>query len=102
MDLPTVHVPHLVGQFVHIARDEVRRIGLDLGGDDPDGTPITAATWPGLYRVTSQTPEAGAVAHRGDLVRIAFVPDGQTRSGVPAPPPPRPPSLRAEATPESP
>lgn len=95
MELPTVIVPDVVGQFVHIARDQVKKIGLDLGGHDPDGIPITSATWPGLYLVTSQDPRPGATAHRGDLIVVTFV-DGQARSDVPVRPSSPPPALRAE------
>jgi hypothetical protein len=84
MGVPTAIVPDLIGQFVHIARDEALKVGLDLAGSDPDATPITSATWPGLYRVTAQEPHPGAVAHRGDQIRVTYVENGQARGDVSA------------------
>ncbi|MFK4852691.1 PASTA domain-containing protein [Microbacterium sp. ZW T6_19] len=82
MDSALVVVPGIVGQYVHIARDQLLKLGLDLAGSEPDGEPITAATWPGIFVVTSQDPDEGTVAHRGDQIRISFVADGQAREDV--------------------
>jgi hypothetical protein len=101
MEIERVAVPDLVGQFVHIARDEVLKLGLDLAGADPDGVPITAATWPGLFCITTQDPAAGTLLSKGDQIRVTWVREGQARGDV-APSPDHPlPFLSAHAEPDS-
>lgn len=100
MDTPTVIVPDLVGQYVHIARDQLKKLGLDIAGAEPDGVPITAATWPGLYYVTAQNPPPGSVVHRGDQVQVTYVADGNDRLDAPALTGPPPQRLVAHADPE--
>lgn len=78
-----VTAPDLVGQPVHIAREIAAMVGLGLASGDPDGPGLGSRTWPGLFWVTSQEPAAGASVERGTQIRIEFVEDGQTRSGVP-------------------
>ncbi|WP_322411005.1 PASTA domain-containing protein [Microbacterium invictum] len=80
-------VPDLVGQPVHIARELAAKAGLGLAGGDPDGPGIGSRTWPGMFWVTAQDPEAGAQLKKGQQVGVEFVADGETRSGVPVGPP---------------
>jgi hypothetical protein len=75
-------VPDFVGQPVHIARDMASRVGLSLASGDPDGPGLGSRTWPGLFWVTAQDPAAGEPLEQGRQVRIEFVQDGETRSGL--------------------
>ncbi|MEU4013784.1 PASTA domain-containing protein [Microbacterium sp. NPDC028030] len=81
---PMVIVPDVVGQPVDIAGETAAAIGLILSSGDLDGPGIRARTWPGLFWVTSQDPQAGAIVERGSPLRVTFVEDGQARSDVPA------------------
>ncbi len=86
MKIPTVIAPDVVGELVHIARDQAKKLGLDLAGQNLDGPPITSATWPGHFYITSQTPTAGSPLYRGDLIHVTFISDGDNHDCMPAQP----------------
>ena len=47
-----VTVPDVVGLPFHIGRDVAAEAGVALANPDPDGPPIAALTWPGLFYIT--------------------------------------------------
>ena len=65
-----VVVPSVVGLPFHVARDLAIEAGVTLANPDPDGPPIGALAWPGLFYVVSQHPPAGAVLMEHDSVTI--------------------------------
>jgi hypothetical protein len=75
-------VPDLVGQPVHIAQEMAANVGFGLAAGDPDGPGLRSRTWPGLFWVTSQDPSAESLLEPGSQIRITFVQEGQTRSGM--------------------
>jgi beta-lactam-binding protein with PASTA domain len=95
-----VTVPDVVGLPFHIARDLARGAGVTLANPDPDGPPIGALAWPGLFYVTSQNPAAGTVLSRGDSVAPEVVAHGEADSGAMAQPSDVPPADAAHAEPE--
>jgi hypothetical protein len=66
-------VPKLVGMAFHDARDLVAEIGVALANPDPDGPPIGALAWPGLFYVATQSPQPGADISPGDSIRVTVV-----------------------------
>ena len=65
-----VVVPSVVGLPFHVGRDLAAEAGLTLANPDPDGPPIAALAWPGLFYITAQSPVAGTVLHEFDSVGI--------------------------------
>src|SRR5262249_37203128 len=65
---------HLVGLTVESARALARDAGLKLAAEDPDGPPLVAFTWPGVWMVTAQRPAPGSVLHRKGTVVVDFEP----------------------------
>lgn len=53
-------VPELVGMAFHDARDLVAEVGVALANPDPDGPPIGALAWPGLFYIATQAPPPGS------------------------------------------
>ncbi len=82
--IPTVIDPGVAEELVNIARNQVMRVGLNLAGQNLDGRTIRSATWPGLFYITTQKPTAGSTPHRGDLIHVPFVADGDNHNDVPA------------------
>jgi len=95
-----VTVPDVVGLPFHVGRDVAVEAGVTLANTDPDGAPIGAVAWPGLFYITSQSPAAGAVVYRWDSVRVEVVAYGEAASGAGAIRPGGPPSDVAHAMPE--
>ena len=63
-----VVVPSVVGLPFHVGRDLAVEAGVTLA--NPDGPPIAALAWPGLFYITAQSPVAGTVLHEFDSVGI--------------------------------
>lgn len=76
-------VPDLVGMAYHDARDLVSGMGVALASPDPDGPPIGALAWPGLFFVTTQSPAPGTVLEVGDSIKITVVKDSDGLAEVP-------------------
>lgn len=68
-----VTVPDVVGLPFHIGRDIAEAAGVTLANPDPDGPPISALAWPGLFYITSQRPPGGTEVYRWDSVGIEVV-----------------------------
>lgn len=85
-----VTVPDVVGLPFHVGRDVASDAGVALANPDPDGSPIAALTWPGLFYITSQTPAAGSTVYRWGSVGVETAPFGETHSeaerSAPTPP----------------
>lgn len=71
-----VTVPDVVGLPFHIGRDIAGDAGVALANPDPDGPPIGALAWPGLFYITSQQPTAGAKVYRWDSVAVELTEHG--------------------------
>ncbi|MDH6576618.1 PASTA domain-containing protein [Kitasatospora sp. MAP5-34] len=85
-----VTVPDIVGLIVTDARKVAWEAGVVIAAADPDGPPVRALTWPGVWVVTAQTPAPGSrMRRRGSLV-IEFrkVPGGEAGDREPRPPSP--------------
>jgi len=82
---PRVIVPDVVGLPFHIGRDVASDAGVALANPDPDGPPIAALAWPGLFYITSQHPPAGTEVHQWDsvIVEIVEYPTGETNEDRP-------------------
>ena len=65
-----VTVPDVVSLPFHVGRDLAAGAGVTLANPDPDGPPIAALTWPGLFYITSQSPPPGAQVEQLDSVVI--------------------------------
>ncbi|GAA5201804.1 PASTA domain-containing protein [Microbacterium jejuense] len=95
-----VTVPDVVGLPFHVGRDVANDAGVTLANPDPDGPPISALAWPGLYYITSQSPAAGTTLSRWDSVAVEIVPYGEADSTAVALPRESPPADNAHAHPE--
>ncbi|MEU8517107.1 PASTA domain-containing protein [Kitasatospora sp. NPDC048722] len=69
---PEVTVPDVVGLLVPQARKVAWEAGLTLASDDPDGPPVSALTWPGVWVVTGQHPAPGAKMRRQGSMVVEF------------------------------
>ncbi|MEU3721512.1 PASTA domain-containing protein [Streptomyces sp. NPDC031705] len=67
-----VSVPDLVGLIVTDARKVAWEAGLVIAAADPDGPPVGALTWPGVWRVTAQSPAPGSRMRRMGSLVIEF------------------------------
>ena len=92
-----VTVPDVVGIPFHVGRDLANDAGVTLANPDPDGPPIAALGWPGLYYITSQSPAAGTTLYRWDSVEVQIVPFGEADSNAVALPHEGPPADNAHA-----
>ena len=72
-----VRVPSLVGLTVSAARKLAWDAGVVVAAEDPDGPPLGALTWPGVWVVTAQRPAPGSVMRRRGSVVVDF------RKGLP-------------------
>ena len=91
-----VTVPDVVGMPYHVGRDLAAEAGVSLANPDPDGPPIGALAWPGLFYITSQHPPPGTEVYRWDPVIIDIIEHGGASSGVGPPGPGPPPSDAAQ------
>jgi len=94
-----VVVPDVVGMPFHVGRDIAYDAGVSLANSDPDGPPIGAIAWPGLFYITSQRPSAGTEMYRWDSVVIEVVAHGDADLIARAPNPDKPPVDGAQAHP---
>jgi hypothetical protein len=97
-----VTVPDVVGMTVADGTQMAYECGLALAQPDPDGPPLRALTWPGVWLITEQHPAPGTRLRRWDSVIVRFRSgDGAGPANVRAPlqPPPHPGPLAAEARP---
>ncbi|GAA0896819.1 PASTA domain-containing protein [Virgisporangium aurantiacum] len=67
-----VTVPDVVGLTVGDARRVAWDAGVVVAAEDPDGPPLGALTWPGVWIVTAQRPAPGSVLHRSGSVVVKF------------------------------
>ncbi|MDY0910793.1 PASTA domain-containing protein [Microbacterium sp. CFBP9034] len=95
-----VTVPDVVGLPFHVGRDLANDAGVTLANPDPDGPPIGALAWPGLYYITSQSPAAGTTVYRWDSVAVEIVPHGEADSNAVALPHEVPPADHGHAHPQ--
>lgn len=94
-------VPDVIGLPFHVGRDLAEDHGVTLANPDPDGPPISALAWPGLFYIVSQNPTAGTRVAQWSSVGVEIVKHGEEgqlaeRRDQPSPRPPR----RASAEPE--
>ena len=92
-----VTVPDVVGLPFHVARDVASGAEVALANPDPDGPPIAALAWPGLFYITSQNPLPGAQVDRWESVRVEISAFGPSDRGAVLEPHPPAPTLRAHA-----
>lgn len=69
-------MPDVVGLPFHIGRDIADDAGVTLANPDPDGPPVGALAWPGLFYITSQRPPVGAKVFRWDSVAVEIAGHG--------------------------
>lgn len=65
-----VSVPDVVGLTVRAGLRVAGEAGVALVAPDPDGPPLRALTWPGVFVVTEQRPAPGTRVHRWDSVVV--------------------------------
>jgi hypothetical protein len=95
-----VTVPDVAGLPFHVGRDVANDAGVHLANPDPDGPPIGALAWPGLFYITAQRPAAGTIVFRWDSVTVEIVAHGDSESNVWRKHPGTPPADSAHATPK--
>lgn len=76
-----VTVPDIVGLIVTDARAVAWKAGLVITTDDPDGPPLGALTWPGVWVVTGQNPAPGARMRRRGSLAVRFERAPGTQAG---------------------
>jgi hypothetical protein len=94
-----VAVPDVVGITIWDARRVASEAGVALAQPDPDGPPLGALTWPGVWLITEQQPLPGSRVYRWDSVRVRFRSvddDGMAGAREPLRPLPDPDVLTAE------
>lgn len=96
----TVVVPNVIGMPFHVGRDIAFEAGVTLANPDPDGPPIGALAWPGLFYITWQHPAAGSVLHEWDSVGVEVVKHGDALSAATRNSPATPPKLSAHTRPD--
>ncbi|MCC3280476.1 hypothetical protein LJ754_15095 [Arthrobacter sp. zg-Y40] len=99
--LKRVLVPDVVGLLFHVGRDIADEAGVTLANPDPDGPPIGAIAWPGLFYITWQDPRASFELNQGDSVRVEVVEHGGAQNGALTRDPSGPPALAAHAQTEA-
>jgi len=95
-----VTVPDVVGLPFHVGRDVAAEAGVTLANPDPDGPPIAALAWPGLFYIVRQDPAPGTLLREWDSVGVEVVEHGDSPDREPAVPRPSPPADAARAAPE--
>lgn len=71
-------MPDVVGLPFHVGRDIADDAGVTLANPDPDGPPIGALAWPGLFYITSQRPLPGVEVFRWTSVAVEITEHGTT------------------------
>ncbi|WP_147305973.1 PASTA domain-containing protein [Subtercola boreus] len=69
-------VPDVIGLPFHVGRELAYASGVTLANPDPDGPPISALAWPGLFYITAQEPAAGTTVYQWDSVTIEIIEHG--------------------------
>ena len=98
-----VVVPDVVGMTFDRARSVAIDAGVVLAQPDPDGPPLSALVWPGVWFITTQDPAPGSQLYRWDSVLVSCRNargDGPAGVREPLRPLPDPDELSAEKTPE--
>lgn len=95
-----VTVPNVVGLPFHVGRDLASEAGVTLANPDPDGPPIGALAWPGLFYITWQDPPGGSEVGRWDSIRVEVVKHGDAQSNAIRKDPSPPPADSAHAQPD--
>lgn len=67
-----VEVPDVVGMTVDVGCRLAADVGVTLAPPDPDGPPMGALTWPGVWQIMGQEPVAGTSLYRWDSVVVCF------------------------------
>lgn len=93
-------VPDVVGLPFHVGYDVASEARVVLANPDPDGPPISALAWPGLFLIVRQDPAPGTSLEEWDSVRVEVVKHGDAPDREPADSRPSPPVDVAHATPE--
>lgn len=93
-------VPDVVGLPFHVGRDVASAAGVTLANTDPDGPPIGALAWPGLFYITAQNPAAGTAVSRWESVTVEIIANGEPDSNAAVVRPEVPPSNVAHAVAE--
>lgn len=86
-----VVVPEVVGKPFHVGVEIAAEAGLTLANPDPDGPPMGALAWPGLFYITAQEPPPGTEVSRWTDVVVEITPYGVSGSDVPRVPSTAPP-----------
>jgi hypothetical protein len=94
-----VTVPDAVGLPFHVGREIASGESVTLANPDPDGPPIEALTWLGLFYITTQRPQADTVLCRWDSVVVEIVQHGTAESTAVRSSDEPPPHDTAHATP---
>jgi hypothetical protein len=84
-----VEVPDLVSLTFDEAHDRLQHVGLQAGGPDPDGLPLTADGW-ARGTVVRQYPDPGSRVPRHSTVRLWLERGGGGAAGVREPRRPNP------------
>ena len=92
-----VTVPDVVGLAFHVGRARGQDHGVTLANPDPDGPPVGALAWPGLFYILSQRPAAGAVVTRHSSVYVELSEHGIANPGAVRPDADVPPADSAHA-----
>lgn len=95
-----VTVPDVVGLPFGVGRDLAHDRGVTLANPDPDGPPVGALAWPGLFYITSQRPSAGTMVTRHASIAVEVTAHGSADQSAERPNPTRPPTDSAHAVAE--
>ncbi|WUH96260.1 PASTA domain-containing protein [Spirillospora sp. NBC_00431] len=94
-------MPAVVGLVVPDAKRVAYEAGVVIASADPDGPPIGALTWPGVWVVIAQRPAPGTVIRRWGsvVVDVRQGPPGEAGVREPRRPPPHAGTLSVEQDP---
>jgi hypothetical protein len=80
-----VVVPDVVGLEVTAARKVAWEAGVVLVATDPDGPPLAALTWPGVWTVTTQSLVPGSAMRKRGSLAVECRPGGPSGGSSDAP-----------------